>query len=69
MCIENNSAAIPALTAPPRLYMPWQVAIYNLLDFFSIRFTVALAETPFKKLIVPKQYRQVQNMSRLTEFT
>jgi hypothetical protein len=49
--------------------MPWQVAIYNLLDFFSIRFTVALAETPFKKLIVPKQYRQVQNMSRLTEFT
>ncbi|MDQ2721028.1 MAG: hypothetical protein M3Z26_14875 [Bacteroidota bacterium] len=35
--------------------------------FFSIRFTVALADTPFKKLIEPKQYKHTQNISRFTE--
>ncbi len=68
MCTANNNAAIPALTAPPMLYMPWQVLIKSLLYFFSIRFTVALADTPFKKLIVPKQYKHAQNINRLTEF-
>ena len=67
MCTENNRAAIPALTAPPRLYMPWQVLISSLLYFFSIRFTVALAETPFKKLMAPKKYKHVQNINRFTE--
>jgi hypothetical protein len=69
MCTENNKAAMPALTAPPRLYMPWHVLIKSLLYFFSIRFTVALEETPFKKLTMPKRYRHAQNINRLTEFT
>jgi hypothetical protein len=30
--------------------------------------TVAFDETPFKKLIMPKQYRQIQNIIRFTEF-
>jgi hypothetical protein len=67
ICTANNNAAIPALTAPPMLYMPWQVLIKSLLNFFSIRFTVALALIPFKKLTVPKQYRHAQNITRLTE--
>src|SRR5665213_1277071 len=67
ICTRNNNAAIPALTAPPILYMPWQVAIKSLLYFFSIRFTVALADTPFKKLKPPKQNKQVQNITRFTE--
>jgi hypothetical protein len=37
------------------------------LYFFSIRFTVALAETPFKKLMAPRQYRHVQNITRFIE--
>ena len=28
---------------------------------------MALADTPFKKLMVPRQYRQIQNMIRLVE--
>src|SRR5665647_1115233 len=67
MWITNNKAAIPALTAPPILYMAWQVLISNLLYFFSIRFTVALEDTPFKKPVMPKQYKHAQNMGRLIE--
>jgi hypothetical protein len=37
------------------------------LCFFSKRFTVAFDETPFKKLIMPKQYKLIQNIARLTE--
>lgn len=30
--------------------------------------TVELADTPFKKLTKPKQYKHIQNISRFTEF-
>ena len=65
--MENNNTASPALTAPPKLYMPWHVLIINLLYFFSNRFTVAFDDTPFKKLIMPKQYKHIQNITRFTE--
>ena len=49
------------------LYMPWQVARNRRLVFFSIKFAVALADTPFRKLSTPKQYRESQNIGRFTE--
>ena len=67
ICTKNKIAATPALTAPPRLYIPWHVLMNSLLYLFSIKFTVAFADTPFKKLMVPRQYRQAQNIIRFTE--
>src|SRR5436190_10289941 len=59
--------ASPALTPPPRLYMPWQVLIILRLYLFSKKPTVVFTDTPFKKPFIPKQYKQIQNMMRLTE--
>ena len=60
---------MPALKAPPMLYMAWQVLISSLSYFFSIRLTVALAATPFKNPTTPKQNKHVQNIGRFKEFT
>jgi len=43
------------------------VLIINRPYFFSSKLTVAFADTPFKKLVHPKKYRQHQNITRLTE--
>jgi hypothetical protein len=63
----NRAAANPELIQPPKLYIPWQVLIILLPYFFSMIFTVALEETPFRKLISPKQYRQSHSITLLTE--
>ena len=62
-------AASPALIPPPMLYKEWLVLINFRLYIFSNLLTVVFDDTLFKKLIIPKRYKQHHSMTRLDEFT
>ena len=47
--------ASPALTPPPKLYMPCHVLIIMRLNRFSKKPTVVFTDTPFKNPFIPKR--------------
>lgn len=56
-----KSAAIPALTPPPTLYMAWLVLINRRWYLVSRIPTMVLTATPFKKLMNPRKNNAAPN--------